>query len=162
MDAELEMVGTAGKRRVKINGFYQGYKVKDLAADEIITRVLLPLPASDELLKLYKVSRRQDLDIATVGSAIRVRRAGPVITRAYVAFSGVAPTVVRLSSTEAFLQGKRFAESTFREAGRLACGEIQPISDVRGTRDFRLRLVENMMLKFYADCLQQPEAVAVG
>src|SRR5262249_32253761 len=74
MDAELELVGMAGTRRVKINGFYRGYKVKDLAADEIITRVLLLLPASDELLKLYKVSRRQDLDIATVGGAIRVRR----------------------------------------------------------------------------------------
>ena len=160
MDAELELVGMAGKRRVKINRFYQGYKVKDLAADEIITRVLLPLPAGDELLKLYKVSRRQDLDIATVGAAIRVRRAGAVITRAYVAFSGVAPTVVRLPATEAFLQGKRFAESTFREAGRLACGEIQPISDVRGTRHFRLQLAENIMLKFYHDCLQQPEPVA--
>jgi xanthine dehydrogenase small subunit len=162
MDAELELVGLAGKRRVKINQFYQGYKVKDLAADEIITGVLLPLPAGDELLKLHKVSRRQDLDIATVGAALRVRRAGAVITRAYVAFSGVAPTVVRLPATEAFLQGKRFAESTFREAGRVACGEIQPISDVRGTRHFRLHLVENMMLKFYHDCHQQSEPVVVG
>jgi xanthine dehydrogenase small subunit len=162
MDAELELVGMAGKRRVKINEFYQGYKVKDLAADEIITRVLLPLPTGDELLRLYKVSRRQDLDIATVGAAIRVRRAGPVITRAYVAFSGVAPTVVRLPATEAFLQGKLLSESTFREAGRLACREIQPISDVRGTRHFRLQLVENLMLKFYVNCLQHPEPVVVG
>jgi xanthine dehydrogenase small subunit len=177
MEAELELLSRAGKRRVKINEFYQRYKVKDLRADEIITGVLLPLPsplslceggearvdgAGDELLKLYKVSRRQDLDIATVGAAIRVRRAGAVITRAYLAFSGVAPTVVRLPATEAFLPGKLFAESTFREAGRLACGEIQPISDVRGTRDFRLRLVENIMLKFCADCLQRSEPVIVG
>jgi xanthine dehydrogenase small subunit len=162
MDAELELLGRAGPRRVKINGFYKGYKVKDLAADEIITRVLLPMPAADELLKLYKVSRRQDLDIATLGAAIRVRRAGAVITRAYVALSGVAPTVVRLPATEAFLQGKRLTEATFREAGRLARGEIQPIADVRGSRDFRLLLAENIMLKFYFDCLQQPQPVAVG
>ena len=179
MDAELELFGPAGKRRVKINGFYQGYKVKDLRADEIITRVLLPLPApsppplspggergggegaTDELLKLYKVSRRQDLDIATVGAAIRVRRAGAVITRAYVAFSGVAPTVGRLPATESFLQGKRFAESNFRAAGRVARGEIQPISDVRGSRDFRLLLAENIVLKFYGDCLQ-PQPATVG
>jgi xanthine dehydrogenase small subunit len=162
MDAELDLLGRAGPRRVKITGFYKGYKVKDLEADEIITRVLLPMPAADELLKLYKVSRRQDLDIATLGAAIRVRRAGAVITRAYVAFSGVAPTVVRLSATEAFLQGKRLTEATFRDSGRLARGEIQPISDVRGSRDFRLLLAENIMLKFYCDCLQPPEPVAVG
>jgi xanthine dehydrogenase small subunit len=152
MDAELEVVGRAGSRRAKVNGFYKGYKVKDLAPDEILTHVHLPLPAADELLRLYKVSRRNDLDIATFGAAVRVRRAGDVITRAYLAYSGVAPTVVRLPATEAFLQGKLFAERTFREAGRVARTEIQPISDVRGSRDFRLLLAENILAKFYCDC----------
>jgi xanthine dehydrogenase small subunit len=161
MDAELELVGRAGGRRAKVNGFYKGYKIKDLAADEIIARVWLPLPAGDELLKLYKVSRRNDLDIATFGAAIRVRRAGEIITRAHVAYSGVAPTVVRLPATEAFLQGKLFTEATFREAGRLAQSEIQPISDVRGTRSFRLLLAKNIMLRYYFDCLAA-EPLAVG
>jgi xanthine dehydrogenase small subunit len=152
MEAEMELLGRSGMRRVKINGFYRGYKVKDLAPDEIITRVLVPLPGADELLKLYKISRRQDLDIATVGAAVRLCRAGTTITRAYVAFSGVAPTVVRLPATESFLQGKQLVESTFREAGRVARREIQPISDVRGTRDFRLLLAENLLRKFYCDC----------
>ena len=37
---------------------------ENLASDELITRVTLPLPASNERLRLYKVSRRRDLDIA--------------------------------------------------------------------------------------------------
>jgi xanthine dehydrogenase small subunit len=155
MDAELELVGRAGSRRVKVNGFYKGYKIKDLAPDEIITRVLIPLPAADELLKLYKISRRNDLDIATFGAAIRLRRAGNVLTRAYLAYSGVGPTVVRLPATEAYLQGKLFAEETFREAGRLARTEIQPISDVRGSRDSRLLLAENILSKFYSNCVEE-------
>jgi xanthine dehydrogenase small subunit len=153
MDAELELVGQGGSRRAKVNGFYKGYKVKDIAPDEIITRVLIPLPAADELLKLYKVSRRTDLDIATFGAGIRVRRAGDVITRAYLAYSGVAPTVVRLPATELFLQGKLLSEETFRAAGRLARTEIQPISDVRGSRGFRLLLAENILVKFFFDCV---------
>ena len=153
MDAELELAGRAGRRQVSINKFYKGYKVKDLAADEIITRVLFPLPAADELLKLYKVSKRNDLDIASFGAAIRVRHAGEIITRAQVAYSGVAPTVTRLPATEAFLQGKLLTEATFREAGRVARSEIQPISDVRGSRDFRLVLAENILRKFYFECL---------
>jgi xanthine dehydrogenase small subunit len=158
MDAELEVVGPTGTRRAKVNGFYKGYKAKDLAPDEIITRVLVPLPAADELLKLYKVSRRNDLDIATFGAAIRVRRAGDIITRAYLAFSGVAPTVVRLPATEAFLQSKLFSLETFRQAGRLARTEIQPISDVRGSRDFRLLLADNILGKFYCDCVDAEPA----
>jgi xanthine dehydrogenase small subunit len=163
MDAELEVARRGGSRRAKLNGFYKGYKVKDLGPDELITRVLVPLPAPGELLKLYKVSRRNDLDIATFGAAVRVRRAGDVITRAYLAYSGVAPTVVRLPCTEAFLQGKPFAEETFREAGRRARAEVQPISDVRGSRDFRLLLAENILVKFYYSLEAEPqEAPAAG
>jgi xanthine dehydrogenase small subunit len=152
MEAEVEVLGPAGSRRVRIDRFHKGYKVKDLAPEEIITRVVVPLPAPDELLKLYKVSRRNDLDIATFGAGIRIKKAGNVITRAFVAYSGVAPTVVRLPATEAFLQGKLLAEETFRAAGRVARTEIQPISDVRGSRDFRWLLAENILMKFYFDC----------
>jgi xanthine dehydrogenase small subunit len=74
----------------------------------------------------------------------------------------VAATVVRLPRTEAFLQGRRLAEETFAEAGRRARSEIQPISDVRGSRDFRWLLAENILTKFYFDCVGQafqPDAV---
>lgn len=155
MDAEIELISrSCGCRRVRISDFYKGYKLKDLQPDEIITRVHLPLPGADDLLKLYKVSRRNDLDIATFGAAIRVERQGETITSASVAFSGVAPMVVRLPRTEAFLAGKRIEEETFREAGRIAGREIQPISDVRGSRDYRLLLGEKIMLKFYRDCTE--------
>jgi xanthine dehydrogenase small subunit len=162
-DAQLELAHQNGTRRVRINDFYKGYKTTDLAPGEIITHVLIPLPAADELLKLYKASKRNDLDIATFGAGIRVKKACGIITRAFIAYSGVAPTVVRLPSTEAFLQGKPFCEETFQQAGREARREIQPISDVRGSRDFRLQLAENILRKFFYDCagaeLEEAETV---
>jgi xanthine dehydrogenase small subunit len=152
MEAELELVSQRGSRRVPIGRFYQGYKKTDLTPDEIIARLIVPLPAPDELLKLYKVSRRNDLDIATFGAGIRLKKAGEVITRAYLAYSGVGPMVERLPRTESFLQGKLFTAETFQEAGRVARSEIRPISDVRGAHDFRLQLAENILGKFYWDC----------
>ncbi|HEV3204270.1 MAG TPA: FAD binding domain-containing protein, partial [Gemmataceae bacterium] len=151
-NAEVEMAGKNGRRRVNINQFYPGYKSTDLRQDEIITNIFIPLPAPDELLKLYKVSKRNDLDIATFGAGIRIKKSGDIITRAFVAYGGVAPTVIRLPNTETFLQGKRFAEETFTRAGEVARLEINPIADVRGSRDFRLQLAENILLKFYFDC----------
>jgi xanthine dehydrogenase small subunit len=162
MDAELEVVRQGGSRRVRINDFYKGYKANDLTSAELITRVLIPLPAKDDLLKLYKISKRNDLDIATFGAGILVKRAGPTITRAQIAYSGVAPTVVRLPNTEAFLQGKLFTEETFQCAGQKARTEIQPLSDVRGSRDFRLQLAENILRKFYYDCAAAEMEVANG
>jgi xanthine dehydrogenase small subunit len=150
--AEVELAGRRGRRRVAIDSFYRGYKRTELAPDEILTRVIIPQPGRDELLRLYKVSKRNDLDIATFGAGVRVKRAGDHIERAWIAYSGVAPTVVSLPRTEAFLEGRPFAEETFAEAGRLARSEIQPISDVRGSRDFRWQLAENILHKFWFDC----------
>ena len=64
---------------------------------------------------------------------------------------GVAPTVLRLPRTESFLTGKSFSLGTLEDAGAVARDEIAPISDVRGTRDFRLQLAENVLRKFYYD-----------
>jgi xanthine dehydrogenase small subunit len=151
MDAELDLVSPRGTRRRPIDGFYAGYKQKDMAADELLARITLPLPlpTADERLRLYKVSRRNDLDIATFGAAVRIHESGGIIRRAAVAYSGVGPTVLRLPRTEAALTGKPFRESTFRHAGRIARSEVTPITDVRGGRDFRLQLAENILAKFY-------------
>jgi xanthine dehydrogenase small subunit len=158
----LELCRRGGCRRVKLNAFYQGYKVKDLAADEIATRVLVPLPSVNDRLKLYKVSRRNDLDIATFGAAIRIQHQGERIARASVAFSGVGPTVARLPRTETFLEGRPFTEATFASATLVAQAEVQPISDVRGSRDFRLQLAGNILQKFYYDCSHMEQAGVVA
>lgn len=157
-EAEVELASIRGTRRVRLDRFYTGYKKKDLAPEEIITRVLIPLPPPDDLLRLYKVSKRNDLDIATFGAGIRIQRSGEHIARAWVSYSGVAATVVRMPDTEAFLHGKPFTEETFESAGQIARQEVRPISDVRGSDTFRAQLAENTLVKFWWDC----EGAVVG
>jgi len=149
--AELDLAGTAGTRTVAIADFYLGYKKFDLRADEIITRVRVPVVA--DTLKLYKVSRRKDLDISAFTAAIRLRTSDGHINAATIAYGGVAPTVVRLPKTEAFLAGKAISLQTFEEAGRIARGEVKPISDVRGSAEYRAQLAENILPKFYYEVL---------
>ena len=73
------------------------------------------------------------------------------INAATIAYGGVAPTVIRLPRTESFLAGKPIALGTFEEAGRIARSEIKPISDVRGSADYRAQLAENILPKFWYD-----------
>ncbi len=145
--AQLELNG--GKRTVDINDFYLGYKKFNLQPDEIITRVRVPIVA--DKLKLYKVSRRKDLDISAFTAAILLRTTNGHINSASIAYGGVAPTVVRLPRTESFLAGKPVSLATFEEAGRIARSEIKPISDVRGSADYRAQLAENILPKFWYD-----------
>ncbi|MFO0791214.1 MAG: FAD binding domain-containing protein [Pirellulales bacterium] len=149
MEAVLELVSTAGKREVNINNFYQGYKKFDLRPGELIARVRVPLPADEELLKLYKISRRRDLDIASFTAGIRLQLNGDSIANAAIAFGAVGPIVIRARKTEAFLRGQPFTEDTMRTAGDVAVSEVTPISDVRGAADYRYQLTRNILLKFF-------------
>jgi len=149
-DAQLEIAGSNGRRLVPIASFYRGYKQFDLKADEIITRTFVP--AVSDTVRLYKVSRRRDLDISAFTAAIRMKVNGQ-IEEPRIAYGGVAPTVIRLPKTEAFLAGKTPSLELFERAGEIARGEIRPISDVRGSAEYRAQLAENILSKFWWEAL---------
>lgn len=150
-EAELELVSVTGTRTVPITKFYRGYKQFDLQPGELLSRIRIPLPESDELLRLFKVSRRRDLDISTFTAAIWIRLDGEKIADVRIAIGACGPTVVRARRTEDFLRGKLFDEEVMRAAGDVAVSEISPISDVRGSADFRLQLTRNVLVKFYLE-----------
>lgn len=157
MDAFVEVVGVRGTRGIRVGSLYKGYKTLDLQSDEIITRIAIPIPSKDEVLKLYKVSRRKNLDISAFTAAILMTRKDDTIDSIRIAYGGVAPVVVRLPKTEAFLAGKEIALKTFQDAGAVAKEEIAPISDVRGSADFRYRLAENILVKFFYETTAERE-----
>lgn len=151
-DARLELTGKSGIRTVPINAFYRGYKTLDLAPDEIITKIVVPLPRREETLRLYKVSKRSHLDISSFTAAMLMGRDGDRITSIRIACGGVGPVVLRLPRTESFLAGKSFTLSALDQAGSIAREEIAPITDVRGSAEFRLQLAENIFRRFYYEC----------
>lgn len=160
MDAVLELQSADGTRSVPITKFYQGYKKFDLRPGELIARVRVPLVSDGELLRLYKVSRRRDLDISTFTAGVRMRLDGETITEIAIAFGGVGPTVIRARKTEEFLRGRTLDEATMQQAGEVAVSEITPISDVRGAADYRYQLTRNVLVRFYHET--QSAAVSSG
>ena len=109
-----------------------------------------------ETLKLYKVSRRRDMDISTFTAAIMLtieadQESQDRITDARIALGGVGPTVIRARQTEEFLVGREFTEESMRQAGTIARTEITPIDDVRGSKEYRFQLAENVLLKYFQD-----------
>jgi xanthine dehydrogenase small subunit len=154
MEATLTLArfASAGRstREVNINNFYRGYKKLDLQPGELITEVRISLPDVDEHLRLYKVTRRRDLDISGFTAAIRLRLSeNDEISHASIALGAVGPTVLRPRRTEQFLIGKPLSEETMQAAGDLAVEEITPIDDVRGSANYRRQLTRNVFMKFY-------------
>jgi xanthine dehydrogenase small subunit len=151
LNAEIESTGTAGSRWININAFYSGYRKTVMTPDELITAVRIPLPKPDVIVKFYKVSRRKDLDISSFTAAIWMRLNGKLIHEIRLAFGGVGPVVLRLPKTEQSLVNQLFTEAAMWQAGESAIAEITPITDVRGSSDYRNRLAANILARFYHD-----------
>jgi xanthine dehydrogenase small subunit len=153
LGAEVELTGTAGSRRVPIGQFYTGYRTTVLADHELVTSVRIPRLAERQILKLYKVSRRKDLDISGFNAAIWLQRSNGIVEELRLAFGGVGPMVLRLPRAEAVLRGKYPTLERFEQAGEVAREEITPIDDVRGSADYRRCLARNIFSKFWHEVM---------
>jgi len=161
MNADVELTGLNGSRIMPIQSFYTGYKKLAMEASEIISRIIVPLPKEGEILRLYKISKRQHLDISSFTAAIVIKVKHEKIDYARVILGGVGPVVLRLNNVEEYLVGKANKIETYRGAGQLARQSIVPIDDVRGAGEFRLQLAENIFQKFFYEMSETKEKVLV-
>ena len=149
LEADVDVTGVPGRRRVPMSAFYTGYRKTVLGPDELLTGVRIPLPRAGETFRLYKVSRRKDLDISGFGAAIWMRQGNGIVDDVRIVYGGVGPMVMRMSKAEAVIRGHAPTLERFAEAGRVARDEVTPITDVRGSEQYRRTLAQNILLKFW-------------
>ncbi|WP_055442589.1 FAD binding domain-containing protein [Lacinutrix himadriensis] len=125
------------ERTVSLKNFYQGYKTYDLKDDELLKSIQFKLPTEHTFFNFEKVCKRTHLDIASVNAAIHISIENETITEAHVSIGGVAAIPKYLHDTSAFLIGKPLTAETILNANEILQKEIAPISDVRGTSDYK-------------------------
>src|SRR5438067_520117 len=84
---------------------------------------------------------RRELDIAVVGVASQVTLSDGVCRKARIALAAVAPTPIRATAAERALEGQPLTAQQIARAAQLAVEAARPISDQRGSADFRRHLV---------------------
>ena len=152
LDAEVELVGPQGRRRVAADAFVTGYRQTVMAADELIAAVHVPAPRAGSRFAGYKIAKRVDQDISGVSGCFRVAVAGDgTVAEVRAAFGGVAPRPLRAQATEAFLTGKPWTRETARAAREAVLADISPISDARGTADYRKTVAANLVQRLWHD-----------
>ncbi len=154
LDADLVLASPRGQRTVPIADFFLGYRKTALADDEVLLEVVVPVAETAAGLSRkrdwFKVSKRREMDISTVSGCFSIETdADGTVTKARLAFGGVAATPARARQAEEFLLGKKWTEETVHEAGRVLAGEFSPISDARGSADYRAGLIRSLLEKFF-------------
>lgn len=148
LDAEIEF--NTG-RRLPLRKFFKGYKQLEKSASETIQTIRFTRPGESFLFNFEKVCKRQYLDIATVNTAISLEIDNGEITTAHLAAGGVAPIPLYLQKTSEFLRGRRIDPKTVDSACGIIGTEIHPISDVRGSADYKRLLLKQLFRAHFVE-----------
>lgn len=151
LDAELEIDGIYGRHRMAANDFFTGYKQTRLRQGEYLRAIYLPKLTARQTLSCFKVSKRYDDDISAVMLAAWVERNDDQIVDVRIACGGMAATPKRAYQVEQGLRQQPWSEATMRQAAADVSLDYQPIDDVRASSQYRIQLVQNLLVKIWAE-----------
>ena len=146
LDAQLILSDGENKRTIALRKFYKGYKSLDKKPEEFIEKIYFELPGENDLFNFEKVSKRTNLDIASVNTALSITIENNIITAAGIAAGGVGPVPAYLSASSDFLIGKKISAQLINQLTQITQTEITPISDARGTAEYK-RLLLTQLIK---------------
>jgi xanthine dehydrogenase small subunit len=164
LNAELHLSRQGRLRTVALKDFYLGYKKMNRADDEHVVAIAFPEVKVGERVNWEKVSKRAWLDIASVNAAARIGVTDGVFSSASLALGGVAATPLYLKAASAYLVGRPLSAKTVVDCVATAMDEFSPISDVRGSADYKALLARQLLLahfeKQFADEIEMEEVYA--
>jgi len=137
------------EREIPLREFYLGYKTLAKTEDEFITKIRFRKTFSH--FNFEKVSKRTFLDISSVNSAISFKVENDLINEAHVSTGGVAAIPLYLQKTSEFLRGKKINNATISEANEILQTEISPISDVRGSAEYKRLLLQQLFTAHFVE-----------
>ena len=153
LNSNLTIQNTEGKKRViAFNNFFIDYKKFDLQIGEIITNVFFDLPIKKDIsFNFEKISKRTHLDIASVNTAIQLQVKGNAFENVNISIGGVGAIPTFLAKTSLFLNGRKFSSETIIEAETILQSEISPISDIRGTVEYKRLLARQLFFAHFIE-----------
>lgn len=151
--AEIEIEGPKGLRRQPLAPFFTGPGHTTLAPGELLSAILLPPVTARTATAYLRFTPRREMDIAVAGAGARVTLGdnGRIIA-AGVALASVGPTPLVAEGAGRALIGEAPARASFMAAANAAAREARPISDTRGSADYRRALVAVLTARALARC----------
>jgi xanthine dehydrogenase small subunit len=156
LDAEVRLASVSGERVMPLANFFTGYRQTELQPGEVIVSVNIPKTISpnavDRFSQSYKVGKRGTDDISIVAAAfvIDVNVQGDIV-HARLAYGGVAATPVRAIEVEEILVGQPWTLDTVQQVKPALREAFTPLTDFRGSADYRKVLVANLFEKFFVE-----------
>jgi len=140
LGASVVARSSTGERTIPVSELFRGPFRSSLETGEMLTEIRIPA-GGDHSGGTYLKLERKVGDFATVGVAVQLDMANGTIGRAGIGLTAVGPTNIRAAAAEDALAGAEPGPAAFDEAARLAAAAAEPISDVRGSAEYKRAVV---------------------
>jgi xanthine dehydrogenase small subunit len=148
LGASVHVAGPAGRRMVPLAAFFTGYRKTALDAGELLTAIEIPKPLP-QFVRFYKIAKRRLDDISTVAAAMALDfDPAARVRRACFAFGGVAATPIRVMEAEDSVVDQPWNDSAVERVKRILDRVLQPMSDHRGSKEYRLEVSKSLVEKY--------------
>ena len=136
-------------RELPLNKYYKSYKVTERRPDEFMESIVFKIPEVSYFFNFEKVSKRTYLDIASVNTAVLFYMKDEIITEIHMSAGGVSAVPLYLFKTCDYLKGKILNAENIKEAVSVSAEEISPISDARGSAEYKSLLLSRLIFTHF-------------
>lgn len=143
LDASVVARGPTGERTIPLKAFFKAFYETDLAANEILTTLRVPIPPEGTAASYQKFVTRSSEDRPCVGvvAAIRFAADGRTIDDLRIAVAAAAETPQRFPEVEATARGAELSDELVRRLADEYAERIDTLDDLRGSAWYRTRMV---------------------
>ncbi len=143
LDAMVNIRGLNGQRQLPIADLFLGPRNASLKPDELLIDVFIPKSSLSKPTAFLKFGLRKGQALALVNVAVSfwVDWSKNIFLEPRISLGAVAPTVIRATIAEKYLEGRQITSDTIAEAGRIAVTEANPITDFRASAKYRSHLI---------------------
>ena len=147
-NAKVKLASAGGERTLPLEDFFKDVNRTDLANGEMMIEIILPYPEEGTGGAFMK-TKRVGADISKISCAISVTRERDICLSSKIAFGSVAKVPIRIKAAEKALRKEKVTETLLLRVGQLIMSEINPISDIRSTAEYRREMAKVLFLDVF-------------
>jgi CO/xanthine dehydrogenase FAD-binding subunit len=156
MEATVIVAGLGAEREIPLSEFFTGPNTTVLGAHEVVRSIRVPVPTEGRG-RYLKLGLRNGTACSVTSVGVWLVLDGQTVRDIRIACGGVAPTPVRARGAEKAFRGKKLEGKGIRELASAVQADIRPISDVRGSAEYRRAIAERLLVRAVRQAAGLPE-----
>ncbi|MEE8448369.1 MAG: xanthine dehydrogenase family protein subunit M [Thermodesulfobacteriota bacterium] len=147
LDAAVKLVSSSGEKVVPMEEFLVDFYETAISSEEILTEIQIAEQAPGTRGAYIKFNPRSAMDLPVVVVVAFVVPGKGAVKDVRIGLGAVSPRAIRARRSEEVLKSKGLTEEAIKEAGQLASEDIDPVSDIRGSADYRREVTKVLVAR---------------